>query len=92
MPAPVVVVGGGVAGLVTARDLAIAGREVVLLEARDRPGGCIGVHEVDGLRLDAGAESYATRSPAVPRLIEELGLAEDVVLPAGGAAWVSRIV
>ncbi|MBO1751066.1 FAD-dependent oxidoreductase [Actinotalea sp. BY-33] len=88
MPAPVVVVGGGVAGLVTARDLAIAGREVVLLEARDRPGGCIGVHEVDGLRLDAGAESYATRSPAVPRLIEELDLAEDVVLPAAGAAWV----
>lgn len=35
----VIVVGGGVAGLVAARDLAAAGRRVRLLEARDRFGG-----------------------------------------------------
>ncbi|HET6510254.1 MAG TPA: FAD-dependent oxidoreductase [Baekduia sp.] len=39
MTEDVIVVGGGVAGLVAARDLAAAGRSVRLLEARERFGG-----------------------------------------------------
>jgi monoamine oxidase len=35
----VVVIGAGFAGLVAARDLIEAGRDVVVLEARDRAGG-----------------------------------------------------
>lgn len=35
----VLVVGGGFAGVTAARELALAGREVVLLEAKDRIGG-----------------------------------------------------
>ena len=38
-PVDVVVVGGGFAGLVAARDLSHRGQQVVLLEARDRLGG-----------------------------------------------------
>lgn len=83
----VVVVGGGVAGLVCARDLARAGLGVVLLEATGRLGGCVGSHALAGLRLDSGAESFATRTTAVVDLLGELGLADDVVPPARQGAW-----
>ncbi|HEY3438690.1 MAG TPA: FAD-dependent oxidoreductase [Actinotalea sp.] len=84
----VVVVGGGVAGLVVARDLVHAGLKVTVLEAADRLGGLVASHEVAGLRLDAGAESFATRSPAVGDLIDELELTDRVVLPNPAGAWV----
>ena len=79
----VVVVGGGIAGLALARDLAVAGRSVLVLEAESEPGGCVRAHTVGGLRLDRGAESFATTRPAALALIEELGL--PVTSPDGCA-------
>ncbi|MFC8190069.1 protoporphyrinogen/coproporphyrinogen oxidase [Cellulomonas sp. NPDC057328] len=84
----VVVVGAGVAGLVAARDLVRAGRRVVLVDGRDAPGGAVRGHDVAGLRLDAGAESFATRGGAVATLLDELGLRDDVVTPEPRGAWV----
>ncbi|WP_058749146.1 protoporphyrinogen/coproporphyrinogen oxidase [Curtobacterium oceanosedimentum] len=83
----VVVVGGGVAGLVAARDLAKGGAHVVLVEAGDRLGGMIRRHTVAGIDLDLGAESFATRTDAVERLAIELGLGNDVVSPDPRGAW-----
>ncbi|WP_427018716.1 protoporphyrinogen/coproporphyrinogen oxidase [Pseudarthrobacter sp. P1] len=83
-----VVVGGGISALVAARDLAAAGFRVTVLEASASFGGCVGVHEVAGLRLDSGAESFATRSTAVADLATELGLAEKIVSPNPAGAWV----
>ncbi|MDR6989059.1 oxygen-dependent protoporphyrinogen oxidase [Paenarthrobacter nitroguajacolicus] len=83
-----VVVGGGVSGLIAARELALAGLAVTILEARDTWGGCVGSHVVAGLRLDSGAESFATRSTAVADLARELGLADRIVAPRPGGAWV----
>jgi oxygen-dependent protoporphyrinogen oxidase len=83
-----IVVGGGVAGLVAARELAAAGLRPVVLEAWRSAGGVVGVHEVDGLRLDAGAESFATRGGTVAALAAELGLADRVVTPEPHGAWV----
>ena len=48
MDADVVVIGGGFAGLVAARDLRDAGRSVVVLEARDRLGGRTWFRELPG--------------------------------------------
>lgn len=83
-----VVVGGGVAGLVAARELARAGLRTLVLEQRDAPGGAIAGHTVAGLRLDAGAESYATRGGAVAELLDELGLAGRVRTPEPLGSWV----
>ena len=85
---PAVVVGGGISGLLAARELAAAGRPVTVLEATDRWGGCVGSHTVAGLLLDSGAESFATRSSAVADLAAELGLAGKIVAPQPGGAWV----
>lgn len=85
---PAVVVGGGISGLLAARELAAAGRTVTVLEATDRWGGCVGSHTVAGLLLDSGAESFATRSTAVADLAAELGLAGKIVAPQPGGAWV----
>lgn len=87
-PGRPVVVGGGIAGLVLAWELARAGRRPVLLEAEPAVGGVVRSHTVGDLRLDAGAESFAVTRPAVGALVEELGLADDVVRPEPTGAWV----
>ncbi|ALV42799.1 protoporphyrinogen oxidase [Pseudarthrobacter sulfonivorans] len=83
-----VVLGGGISGLLAARELAAAGRAVTVLEATASWGGCVGSHVVAGLTLDSGAESFATRSNAVADLAAELGLGGNVVAPRPGGAWV----
>lgn len=81
------VVGGGVAGLVVARRLALTGAQVVVFEASDRLGGPVARHDVGGIALDAGAESFAVRDGTVAALLGELGLADDIVAPRPGPAW-----
>ena len=83
----VVVVGGGVAGLVAALECAKVGLRVTVLERRDAIGGCVGRIELDGLTLDSGAESFATRGGAVATLLEQLGLADDIAKPNPAGAW-----
>ncbi|GAB3282915.1 protoporphyrinogen oxidase [Sinomonas notoginsengisoli] len=83
-----VVVGGGISGLVAALELRRAGLDVTVLEASQRWGGCIGDHEVAGLTLDSGAESFATRTDAVRTLVDEIGLADEIVPPDPSGAWV----
>ena len=83
----VIVVGGGIAGMVTAWELGRAGMNVTLLEASDRLGGQVRRHSVGGIELDAGAESFATRTTAVTELAVDLGLGVEIVTPAPAGAW-----
>ncbi|HET9673146.1 MAG TPA: NAD(P)/FAD-dependent oxidoreductase [Actinomycetota bacterium] len=52
--AGVIVVGGGVAGLVAARELGRRGRDVVLLEARERLGGRTWTSTFAGVEVELG--------------------------------------
>jgi oxygen-dependent protoporphyrinogen oxidase len=83
----VIVIGGGVAGLIAARACARVGLSVTVLEATGVPGGALGSHEVAGLTLDSGAESFAVRRNAVAEFIDDLGLSAEVVAPNPAGAW-----
>ena len=82
-----IVVGGGVAGLLAAGDLATAGHPVTLVDSAPY-GGSLRSQTLDGLTVDLGAEAFATARPAAADLIAELGLDHLVVEPAAGAARV----
>jgi monoamine oxidase len=71
----VLVVGGGLAGLACARDLARAGTDVLLVEARERVGGRVeGVVLDDGRTVQMGGEIVGEVHHAYLGLAAELGL------------------
>ena len=70
----VAIVGGGIAGLAAAYELAARDVRFVLLEASDRIGGLIRTERAGGFTIDAGADSMLAQKPAGIRLCEELGL------------------
>ncbi|MEO5633225.1 FAD-dependent oxidoreductase [Gaiella sp.] len=72
--ADVVVIGAGVAGLVAASDLVAAGREVVVLEARDRVGGRLLNTEIGGEPNELGGQWIAPYQSEMHALLAELGL------------------
>ncbi|MEU9500966.1 NAD(P)/FAD-dependent oxidoreductase [Streptomyces sp. NPDC048196] len=72
----VIVLGAGLAGLAAARDLAGAGTDVLVLEARDRVGGRVEqTRTPDGRTVQLGGEVVGQGHTAYLRLAEELGLA-----------------
>lgn len=63
----VAVIGGGFAGLIAARDVAKAGRRVMLFEARDRLGGRTYTAHLDGIPIELGAQWVSTETQASVR-------------------------
>ncbi|MGQ4569509.1 protoporphyrinogen oxidase [Dermabacteraceae bacterium P9123] len=81
------VVGGGISGLIYAWYAQRAGAKVHVVEAGPALGGAVGTHEIAGMRLNSGAEAFAVTSPAVPQLLEALGIGESIVWPNPAGAW-----
>jgi phytoene dehydrogenase-like protein len=54
MQPPIIIAGGGIAGLACASQLIQQNLPVVLLEASDRVGGRVRTDIVDGYRIDRG--------------------------------------
>ncbi|MBC9944601.1 protoporphyrinogen oxidase [Leucobacter sp. cx-328] len=82
------VVGGGVAGMVAAWELARAGAQVTLFERETSLGGRIASTMLAGHRVDLGAEAFATRNGGVQALLVDLGIADEIVSPAALGSWV----
>ncbi len=86
----VAVLGAGLAGLSAARDLKRAGADVLLVEARDRPGGRVEVVTLpDGRTVQAGGEVFGPGHTAYGELVEELGLTVEpsYVADPGEISW-----
>ena len=79
-------IGAGVAGVAAARQLADRGIDVVVFEASKRIGGKLLTTDFAGFSFDEGAESIATRDPAVVALLDRIGLSNVLVDPATTAA------
>jgi oxygen-dependent protoporphyrinogen oxidase len=78
-PRPVVVVGGGIAGLTAARTLVRGGARVLLLEASDRWGGVVQTVREDGLVLETGPDAMLATKPDGIALVRALGLGGRIV-------------
>jgi monoamine oxidase len=87
--AEVLVIGAGVAGLAVARGLREAGRNVIVLEARDRIGGRIftlrDAHAP--LPLELGAEFVHGAAPHTRQRVDEAGI---VLYAVEGDHWQSQ--
>jgi oxygen-dependent protoporphyrinogen oxidase len=80
----VLVVGAGAAGLGAAHTLTRTGREVLVLEARERPGGVMQTGEVDGFRFERGPNTFRLSTPLL-ELVRRSGL-EAALEPATPAS------
>jgi oxygen-dependent protoporphyrinogen oxidase len=89
----VVIVGAGISGLAAAYALIASRRpesrlEVTVLEGSGRPGGKLMTIDLDGMPVEGGADSFVVRKPWAVELCNELGLADQVVIPGSWGAFV----
>lgn len=77
--AGVVIVGGGIAGLSAAYDLAKAGAPYTLIEKLPRLGGVIQTTARDGCIIEGGPDSFISQKPEALALIKELGMEHEVI-------------
>lgn len=83
----VIVVGGGFAGVTAAREAALRGRSVLLLEARERLGGRTWTSPWNGLTVEYGGGWVHWHQPHVWSEITRAGLTVELSDDAQLAGW-----
>ena len=83
---PVIVVGGGIAGLMCARTLARAGYDVVLFERETEVGGRVRTTVVDGFRIDHGFQVLFSAYPTLTGALDLPALHLQAFRPAARIA------
>lgn len=79
------ILGAGLSGLSAAYHLQKEGKEVLVVDKNDQPGGVIQSLQKDGYLMDFGANT-AAMTPMLSEVIEDLGLQEDLIEPTAAAA------
>jgi oxygen-dependent protoporphyrinogen oxidase len=79
MDQPVIIIGGGIAGLAAAYQLHRDGIPFIVLESRDRPGGVVLSEEIDGFTIDGGPDALLVQKADGVALCQELGLGDRLV-------------
>ena len=83
----VIVVGGGFAGVTAAREIALRGRSVLLLEARDRLGGRTWSADWNGIPIEYGGAWVHWHQPHTWSEITRAGLSVELSEDAQRAHW-----
>ncbi|MHB8191001.1 MAG: protoporphyrinogen/coproporphyrinogen oxidase [Ferrimicrobium sp.] len=85
-----VVIGGGISGLVACLSLAENGLDVTLIDSTSSLGGKIATASIGPAQVERGPDSFLTRAPETNRLIDSLGLTDQLIHPAVSLAalWV----
>ncbi|SNT40525.1 oxygen-dependent protoporphyrinogen oxidase [Granulicella rosea] len=73
------IVGGGVAGVTAAWQLARHGAAFTLFESRARLGGTVETVRRDGFTVECGPDGWVTEKPWARALAEELGLGDELI-------------
>ena len=73
------IIGGGLTGLVQAWQSHKAGQKVTLFETNDSVGGVLQSERIDGYLLDYGANTLSLRHQKVVRILEELGMLDQLI-------------
>jgi oxygen-dependent protoporphyrinogen oxidase len=76
-----VVIGGGIAGLAAAVELQSAMREVLVIDASDRPGGVLRTDHIDGYVIERGPNTIHVKAPMLG-LLRRLKLESTLVRAA----------
>lgn len=84
-PVDCAVIGGGVAGLTVAADLADQGRSVALFERGASLGGSISTVRRDGFLIEEGPNSLLDTHPEVTDLLDRLGIVDQRIFALDAA-------
>jgi oxygen-dependent protoporphyrinogen oxidase len=74
----VIVVGAGISGLACAYALKKSGKDVLVLESSENPGGMIRTTSDDGFLYECGPQSFSNTT-ALSTLVKELGITDRLV-------------
>lgn len=80
----ILVIGAGAAGMIGALEIALAGKSVAVIEAKDRTGGRIKTVVENGHAMELGAEFVHGNLPLTRQLLQQAGAKTNVT---NGSIW-----